>query len=441
METAEATSPKEKFISQFIDQENPDARLYEKKVRDEARDALEILDFPTSRDEYWKYTRVAPILKGKYSESPSINISDISPYKIPGLEANLLVFINGFYSTELSEIKEQESIIVLTMAKARSKHPEFIDKYYAQLADHITQPFTALNTVYNTNGVFIHVAQDTNIELPVHILNISDLPANVAIDTQSDAKAIAYNPRNLIIAEQGSKARIISSYETASGSSFTNAVTEIIVHENASLQHHIIQNESADSRQVNTTQVLQQTNSTFSITTATFNGILVRNNLNIIVDAEGCATNLYGLYLIRGKQHVDNHTLVDHKKPNCQSNEVYKGVMDDNSTGVFNGKIFVRQDAQKTNAYQSNANILLSDNATIDSKPELEIYADDVKCSHGSTTGQLDNEALFYLTTRGIPQADAERMLINAFAAEVLEKVEIGPLRNYLENAVKQRFE
>ena len=221
---------------------------------------------------------------------------------------------------------------------------------------------------------------------------------------------------------------------------FINSVSEIVVGENAQLEYNKFQDKEEENYSISTEYVYQNANSHFTINTATYNGALVRNNLTIEVDAENCETNLSGLYLGKNTDHIDNHTIVDHKKPNCNSNEVYRGVLDDNATGVFNGKVFVRQHAQKTNAFQKNNNILLSDNAVINSKPELEIYADDVKCSHGSTTGQIDEEAVFYLQSRGVSRKSAINLMINAFAKDTLEKVSIDALHNYINSKIEERF-
>jgi len=247
--------------------------------------------------------------------------------------------------------------------------------------------------------------------------------------------------RNLIVLGANSKANIITQYEgEGNEEGFTNVVTEAVVGPGAKGGLYIIQNEGDSASHINSTQIEQAKDSQFSVVTVTKSGKLVRNNLNYEVNGEGCESNMYGVCFTRGKQHVDNHTFVDHLLPNCNSNELYKGVMNDKSTGVFNGKIMVRRDAQKTNAFQSNQNVLLTDTASIFTKPELEIYADDVKCSHGCTVGQLDEEATFYLQSRGLSKDDATKLLIQAFASDVIEKVEIEALRESLEAFIHNQF-
>ena len=281
------------------------------------------------------------------------------------------------------------------------------------------------------DGAFIFIPEKTVIPQAIHILYLTD---------SVDGNVITF-PRNLTIASQFSQVLIVESYHSISNQiSFTNAVTEIIAEENANVDYYKIQDENNASFQINNTQIKQERNSNVSSNTITLDGALVRNNLNYLINGEGCETHLFGLYLLNGKQHVDNHTLVDHAVPHCLSNELYKGIMKDQSSGVFNGRIMVRKDAQKTNAFQSNKNILLSDNAHVTTKPQLEIFADDVKCSHGATTGQLDQEALFYLRSRGIAKDKAMALLVHAFASDVIDKVKIDKLKINLLHLISERL-
>ena len=420
---------KKKFLANFIDQIINKGQGGQLAAKDEALAALKNLDFPTRRDEHWKYTRVSKIINDTYTQAPSFNVESIDEFKMDGLKVNQFVFINGFFSEEFSNIIESDKVEIKPIAKAKKENKDLIERYYAKHADHNSQVFTALNTVYNTNGVFIHLKNNEVLKHPIHIIHVSD------------AENAAYNPRNLFIGGKSSKMQVIFSFETISGGAFTNVVTEIIAGENAMVDVYLYQNQSENSRQINTTQVYQERNSKFTINTLTLNGGFVRNNLNIDVDGEGCETNMYSLYLTKGQQHIDNHTVVDHKQPNCESNELYKGVLADQSTGVFNGKVFVNRIAQKTNAYQSNNNVLIGEDASINSKPELEIYADDVKCSHGSTTGQLDEDAIYYLRTRGIKENNARNIVVQAFAQDVIDKISIEELKTKVELELARRFE
>ena len=429
--TAEVMSLKDQFLENFplvLPEGESEKQL---DIRRNAFSRLQNLEFPTTRDEYWKYTRVTPILKESYcsDQGQHTNI-DIDKYKIEGLDTYTLVYINGYYTPELSTISEAEGLVVLPLSEGKKLYPEVFEKHFTQIADDKKHPFTALNTAVHKDGVFLLARSGAVIDKPVRVLNL----------TQGDC--IAYHPRYLFVAERNSQLKVILSYETSSGGkSFTNAVTEIYVGENASLEHYQLQDKSDANSHIETTHVFQEKHSRFSVATITLRGKIVRNNLNIDQEGEGCESNLSGLYLLTGKQHVDNHTLVDHRWPNSQSNELYKGIMNESSTGVFNGKVFVRQDAQKTNAFQSNQNILLTDDATVYSKPELEIYADDVKCSHGSTTGQLDEEALFYLRSRGLSKDSAKKLLVQAFAADVLETIHIEALKQKIERHIVDRYD
>ncbi|MBL4624514.1 MAG: Fe-S cluster assembly protein SufD [Flavobacteriales bacterium] len=425
MMSAVVEDKKQIFLDNFVAKLTDTNSCVAKK---EAVKALENLKFPTTRDEYWKYTRVGKITNTKYSQSPSFEINDVANYSIEGLETYQVVFVNGFFSEELSDIPTDNGVTIFPIAKARKENNEIIGDYFGQLSKHKTQFFSALNTVFNTNGAFVKITKNSIVDKPIHIINITN------------ADSAAFNPRNLFVVEENASVTFINSFETASGSSFTNATTEIYVKEGARVDSYILQNESDTSKQINEIDVVQESNTTYSATTITLNGGLVRNNHNVEVKGQGCETNLFGLYLTSGNQHVDNHTIIDHIEPNCESNEVYIGIVDDNSTAVFNGKVFVRSKAQKTNAYQQNKNMLLTDDASAYSKPELEIYADDVKCSHGSTTGQVDEEAIFYLQTRGVSESNARKMMIRAFANEVLENVKIDALREVLETKIDERF-
>ena len=288
-----------------------------------------------------------------------------------------------------------------------------------------------MNTAFANDGAFIYIPDNVTVIDPIHIISING----------NAEENILSQPRNLIITGKNSKVTIIETYNSITDKAhFTNVVTEVIAGENSNIEMYKIQDENLNSFQVSLTQVEQKKNSVFTVYTVTTGGAIVRNDVNSVLDDEGCETHLYGLYLTDGSQHVDNHTLMDHAKPHCLSNELYKGVLNGKSRAVFNGKVFVRPDAQKTNAYQSNKNILLSPDATVDTKPQLEIYADDVKCSHGATVGQLDEESLFYLRSRGISKDMARSILIRAFANDIFDEMKNNELHEHLNNMVFEKL-
>lgn len=391
------------------------------ELKEKATALLSTLSFPTTKTEAWKYTRVGKISNKKFDIQKS-QISSIKNYVIDPNGISI-VFINGFYNASLSKLSD--SINVSSLSEISEIEKNKIGKNI-QLENEV---FNTLNTLYTTDGAIIEIKANQNIHETIQIIHII-----------TDNKTIS-NTRNLIISQKNSKASIIQAYFSENASeTFTNVITEVIVKENAHLTIDKIQNESENCYQIATEQISQEQNSTFSINTFTINGGLVRNNVNINIEGQNCETNLNGIYILKGTQHVDNHTIIDHKVPNCNSNESYKGVMYDKSTAVFNGKVFVRKDAQKTNAFQNNANVLLSDDATVNSKPELEIYADDVKCSHGSTTGQLDEDAVFYLRARGISEKSARQLIVSAFIADIIAKIENENVKEYIFKNLNENY-
>jgi Fe-S cluster assembly protein SufD len=396
---------------------------FSNKILSEAKATLENTPFPTTRTEAWKYTRVTKISKSEFVNRAS-SIANAADFKILD-DATTLVFVNGHFQKELSSSEVIDGLTISNLASVPA------DKL-ANLGENVqldAEVFNAMNTLYANDGVFIHVHPEKIIEKSIQLLFIQDGENNQA------------QIRNKFIVDKGAQAHvIIGQFSANANNCFTNMVTEINVGDNANFTVDKIQIENETALQIATEQVNQTRDSIFTINTITLDGLLVRNNLNIAVNGQNCNTHLNGMYLTKGRQHVDNHTIVDHLIPNCESFELYKGVMDENSTAVFNGKVFVRKDAQKINAFQSNGNVLLGDNATINSKPELEIYADDVKCSHGSTTGQLDEEAIFYLRARGISEKAARHMMISAFVADVLEKIENEEVLNFVQGILESKF-
>lgn len=394
-------------------------------LREKSFEILNETAFPTTKTEAWKYTRTTRISNGTFQiVKPEIN--SVSDYLIEGLQGNVLVFVNGFYQAELSIIKDTKGLLVSPLTKTSQ---EWINAHSNQQVQLEGEVFNALNTAFTTDGVSIEIAKNAIIEDPIQLIYVTT------------GTAVLSSVRNILVANENSDATVVMGYYGEHAySNFTNVVTEIKVKQNASLSIHKIQHENNTNFQINTETVSQDRDSRFSLSTSTFSGAIVRNNVYVHVDGENAETNLYGLYLTDEKQLVDNHTVIDHKVPNCNSNELYKGVLDGQSTGVFNGKVFVREQAQKINAFQSNGNVLLSDNASMNSKPELEIYADDVKCSHGSTTGQIDEEAIFYLRARGISEKSAKSLMINGFVGEVVEQISNEIIREHITKLMAKKL-
>ena len=431
---------KEKLLSEFTAFEkdlNGESSTPINNIRNEARDCFESLGFPDRKAEEWKYTKPNSITKYNFSQSFSKEESDIpeievGKFLIPGLETNIIVLVNGRYSNQLTKIiSDPKDVFVCSFNEAQRNHPEIFYDHFAKYIDFKSDGFTALNTAFANNGVFVYVHNGVDLKEPLLLINIID----------SRTPNLLSQQRNLIVAGKDSRLSIVDIYNTLGYNyNFLNTVTEISAGENSLVHHYKIQNDGDNSIHVGTAQVQQEKDSKFNSVTVSWGGRIIRNNLNSVLNGNGCECHMYGAFVLSGEQHVDNHTLVDHSVPNCYSNELYKGILDDNSTGVFNGKVMVRKDAQKTNAYQSNKNILLTDSATINTKPQLEIFADDVKCSHGATTGQLNKEELFYLRTRGIDEDKARAMLLYAFASEVIQTIEISPLRDILFDKLNEKL-
>ncbi len=428
---------KDKLIADFYSNEariNGKSKTAFHQVRKAALQNFEKLGFPTIKNEEWKYSNVKNLIQQQFDFGAKTDFgqNEINQLEIPDLKGNILYFINGVYNAELSNIVSTEGKFLITnFAEAINRNQALIEKHFANYASYDTEAFTALNTAFASDGVVIEVPANEVVEEPIIIRYITDA-------RQQNAGA---QPRNLIIMGKNSEAKVAESFRTVGEqTSFTNIVTEIVLDENANLQYYKIQDDSNQSYHIGTTQVSQKNNSHFYAVTVTLNGGFVRNNLNIVLAGEYCESFMYGLYFPNGKQHVDNHTLADHAMPNSYSNELYKGILKDKSTGVFNGKIFVREDAQKTNAYQSCRNVVLSDEASMNTKPQLEIYADDVKCSHGTTTGKLNEEALFYMRSRGIPKAEAMTLLMYAFCEDVISQIKIEAISHYLSARIAQKL-
>ncbi|MCC6865275.1 MAG: Fe-S cluster assembly protein SufD [Ignavibacteria bacterium] len=430
------TTIKEHYITEFRKAEenmNGEASTAFHLIRKNAIAKFDELGFPTAKNEDWRFTNVSPLFKFDFKKGNTVklNNSDIEKYLINGLNENIIVFINGIYSVELSSIKKQDNGIVIDSLKnVLNTKPELVQNYIGKFAE-IDNGFTALNTAFASEGIVIIIPDNLQVKGHIHLLYI----------TGEEGKHVISQPRNLIVTGKNCRVNIIESYHSRTNeANLVNAVSEVVVGENSFVEIYRLQQENESSFHINRTQSILAASSTYTHYSVTLGGAIVRNDTNIKLNAENCTGNLYGLYLTEGSQHVDNHTLIDHAKPRCQSNEMYKGVLNDNSRGVFNGKVFVREDAQKTNAYQSNKAILLTSTAIIDTKPQLEIYADDVKCSHGAAIGQLDNEAVFYLRSRGIDEELARKVLIRAFANDIFETIANDIFHEHLNNLVFEKL-
>ena len=383
------------------------------------------LGFPTPREEEWKYTQVAPIASTSFKAARS----DLDGFRSEQLDritfANLgcprLVFFNGHYVERLSQLEGLPAgVQVESLAEVLQKDPASVEPHLTRYARYDDHAFVALNTAFICDGASLYVPDGQVIEKPIHLLYISTAPQD----------AVITHPRNLFVIGENSQATILESYVGLSDETyFTNLVTEIVAGENAIVDHYKLHQESKNAYHISTLQVYQGRNTRVRSFNVTLGGNLTRNEVNVTLDGEGAECELDGLYLLSGRQHVDNHTRLEHVKPHCSSREIYKGVLDEQSTGVFHGRILVHPGAQKTDSKQTNNNLLLSDRALVNSKPQLEIYADDVKCTHGATIGQLDEEALFYLRCRGIDYKTARSLLIYAFASELARRVKVESVR------------
>ena len=426
---------KEKLLSSFIafeNQTNIDSYVHD--IRSEAIKQFESIGFPNKKLENWKYTSLKNLLNTDYSVLPEINnvleFKNIKKYLIDDIDSYKIIFVDGKYCSHLSETThEGMDICILSAALTQSKYELIIENYFNKIA--LKDGITSLNTAFSNEGAFIHIPKNKFVEKPIQIIHFS---------TGNEA-SLMFQPRNMIVVDENSQVQIIERHQSLSENKvFTNSVTEIYADKKSIIDYYKIQNDNLQASLIDNTYVNQQRNSTFSMHTFSFGNELVRNNLNISQNDEFIETTIKGVTIIGNKQHVDHNTLIQHNKPNCNSHQDYKGIYDNKSTGVFNGKIIVNKQAQKTNAFQSNNNILLSDKATINAKPQLEIYADDVKCSHGCTVGQLDKNALFYLKSRGIPEKEATALLMYGFANNILKSVKIPEIKTRINHIIANKL-
>lgn len=409
-------------------------------MRESARARFEVAGLPSTKDEEFKYVSFRALEEGRFglTYGAVVDRHQVAEHPIGTLDAITIAFINGQYAPELSsDDLLPPGVFVGPLADGFLSHADAIEGRLGKIATLAgrlgstnDERFTDLNTAFLGEGAFVYVPKGIALERPVHILWVS----------QADHGPFAAHPRSLIVAEEGAIAKVVESFIGRDGVYFTNSVTELWLGADSNLEHIKFQDENRDSVHVANVAYHQEAGSVLTSTNINFGGKLVRNDLNVWLNGEHTETWLNGVNLGLGDQAIDNHTRIDHAKPNCNSFEVYKSILGDHAVGVFNGKIFVYEDAQKTDAKQTNQAVLLSPTATFNTKPQLEIFADDVKCTHGATVGQLQDESLFYLRSRGVPEADAKALLVYAFAAEVLEKLSIDQARNVLETLLFERL-
>ncbi len=402
------------------------------------------LGFPTTRLEEWKYTNVAPLAKTPFRRAGqawgTLPVEAVESVTLEKVACAQLVFVNGHYSPDLSWLEKlPEGVVVSSLAMVLACNPASVEPHLAQYAGYHDQAFVALNTAFMEDGAFVSIPKGTTVEAPIHLLFVSSAQLGLP-DEGSSSATVAY-PRNLIVVGSHSRAQFVESYVGVSNDVYcTNAVTEIVGGESAVIDYCKVQRESEEAFHVATVQAQLGRDSTFSSHTIDLGGVLVRNDLDVALEGEGAECTLNGLYMARGRQHVDNHTRIDHVRPHCSSRQLYKGILDGKSRGVFNGKVVVHKAAEKTDAKQVNKNLLLSEDAVIDSKPQLEIFNNDVKCTHGTTIGRHDQDALFYLRARGIDLANARSLLTYAFASELLSRITVEPIRTRLDELLLARL-
>lgn len=414
------------------------------RLRERAMDHFQALGFPGVAEEEWKYTNVAPISRAEFSAAPaagswlpSVTAAEIVVHEYPEARENKLVFVNGVLSTELSSVtRSSDQVLAMGLPEAlgNERFSEIAREFLGRIVEHEENGFTALNTAFVGNGAFVYIPKGVTVASPLQLLFLSQQLS------ETTAKVAGF-PRVLVVAEENSSATIIESYVGLDESvHFTDAVVELVLKDGAHLVHYRVQNENAKAFHVTTTGANLGRNSSFDTTNITLGAKLSRHNLSVDMDQEGAECWVDGLYLVGGEQHTDTHSVIDHKQPHCTSHQLYKGILDGKARAVFNGKVFVRHGALGTDANQTNKNLLLSNDAQVDTKPQLEILADDVKCAHGAAIGQLDEDELFYLASRGIHNDLARNLLTYGFAEEVIAKIKVESIKAQLDEAVLHRL-
>ncbi|WP_296637787.1 Fe-S cluster assembly protein SufD [Polaribacter sp.] len=426
---------KDKLLSSYVAfEDNVDTNSEIHDIRSKALENFDKLGFPSKKLETWKYTSLNSLLKNDFSIFPdrgrAVALADVKQYFIHDIDTYKVVFIDGKYSSFLSATTHENfDVCLMSSALNKSKYKSVIETYFNKVAKQ--DNLTSLNTAFASEGAYIHIPKNIEVQKPIQIINF----------TTGSEPATMTQPRNLIVVEENSHVQIIERHQSlTSNAVLSNVVTEVFAAKSATVDYYKIQDDHINASLVDNTYVNQKSNSVVSVHTFSFGGNITRNNLNFYQNGEHIDSILKGITIIEGKQHVDHHTLVHHIEPNCESHQDYKGIYDERSTGVFNGKVIVEKEAQKTNAYQQNNNVLVSDKSTINAKPQLEIFADDVKCSHGCTIGQLDDDALFYMQQRGIPKKEGRGLLMFAFANTVLESVKIPEVKSRITKLIANKL-
>jgi Fe-S cluster assembly protein SufD len=404
-----------------------------RKLREDAFARFCEVGFPTTHDEDWRFTNVSAIARTPFqlAQNGAVSSQVVEQYR-HGLTTSQLVFVNGRFVPELSRIgKVPAGLKMNGLAGEVDNNPGAIEAHLGRYLDIQRDAFCALNTAFAEDGGCVHIRKGTVVEDPIYLLFIS---------TASDAPLMSH-PRNLIVAEAESQATIVEDYVSLGGNiAFCNTVTELVVGENAIISHYMIEREHPQASNISTLRIQQARSANVASHSVLLGGALVRNNVHPVLGGEGGECLINGLFIGKGQEHLDNYMLVEHASPHCGSRQFYNGILDDHAHGVFHGRIIVHKDAQKTDAKQTNRNLLLSDDAQIDTKPQLEIYADDVKCTHGATIGQIEDNALFYLRSRGIDELSARKLLLFAFASECLDRMKPGPAREHVERLIRHHL-
>ncbi len=405
-------------------------------IRDASFKSFLAQDFPTTRHENWRNTDLKKVLSRKYSvdfepTDKDVDLDKVFQCEVPDFDTHIISLYNGWYIYRDKPLQTlPNGTIIGSFARALNEYPELVLKHYGKYADSKLNGFNALNTAYAQDGIFIYVPDNVEAYKPIQMVNILDRDEDLFVQN-----------RNLVIMGKNSRLTLVHCDDSHNEqASLSNTVTEIFVDEGAHLDHYKLQNLNNDTTLINSTFFHAEKDSNISTFAISLNGGLIRNDIRVKLNGRGSNADVLGLYLMDKDQHVDNQVFIDHAQPDCTSNELFKGILDDHATAVFNGHILVRQDAQKTNAFQTNRNILLTDKATVNTKPFLEIYADDVKCSHGATVGQIDENALFYIKSRGISEYNARLLLMYAFAAEVINAITLQALKDRIDDLVKKRL-